>query len=149
MFVPIILGSDKTTVSVATGDNEYWPLYLSIGNIHNNVRRAHRDGVVLLGFLAIPKSLVSFLCLCGKADSLSVADNKHQNNVKFRKFRRQLFHSSLAQILQSLKRGMTKPEVVRCPDGHYRRAIYGLGPYIADYPEQTLLACIVQGWCAK
>jgi hypothetical protein len=56
MFVPIILGSDKTTVSVGTGNNEYYPLYLSIGNIHNNVRRAHRNGVVLLGFLAIPKS---------------------------------------------------------------------------------------------
>ena len=57
MFVPVILGSDKTTVSVATGHNEYWPLYLSIGNIHNNVRRAHRNGVVLLGFLAISKSV--------------------------------------------------------------------------------------------
>lgn len=56
MFVPIILGSDKTTVSVATGQNEYWPVYISIGNIHNNVRRAHRNGVALLGFLAIPKS---------------------------------------------------------------------------------------------
>ena len=57
MIVPIILGSDKTTVSVATGHNEYYPLYLSIGNIHNNVRRAHRNGVVLLAFLAIPKSV--------------------------------------------------------------------------------------------
>lgn len=56
MFVPIILGSDKTTVSVGTGHNEYWPIYLSIGNIHNNVRRAHRDGLVLLGFLPIAKS---------------------------------------------------------------------------------------------
>ena len=56
MFVPIILGSDKTTVSVGTGDTEYWPLYVSIGNIHNNVRRAHRNGVMLLAFLAIPKS---------------------------------------------------------------------------------------------
>lgn len=56
MFVPIILGSDKTTVSVATGQNDYWPIYMSIGNIRNNVRRAHRNGVVLLGFLAIPKS---------------------------------------------------------------------------------------------
>ncbi|KAF8814309.1 hypothetical protein BYT27DRAFT_7250153 [Phlegmacium glaucopus] len=37
VFCPIILGSDKTTVSVATGHNEYWPVYLSIGNIHNNV----------------------------------------------------------------------------------------------------------------
>jgi Plavaka transposase len=54
--VPIILGSDKTTVSVATGHTEYWPVYISIGNIHNNVRRAHRNGVMLLGFLAIPKS---------------------------------------------------------------------------------------------
>jgi hypothetical protein len=38
VFCPIILGSDKTTVSVATGHNEYWPIYLSIGNIHNNIR---------------------------------------------------------------------------------------------------------------
>ncbi|KAH9961210.1 hypothetical protein BJV74DRAFT_787735, partial [Russula compacta] len=55
-FVPVILGSDKTTVSVATGNNEYYPLYLSIGNIHNNVRHAHHNGVVLLGLLAIAKS---------------------------------------------------------------------------------------------
>jgi len=56
MFIPIILGSDKTTVSVTTGQNDYYPLYLSIGNIHNNVCRAHRNGVVLIGFLAMPKS---------------------------------------------------------------------------------------------
>ena len=56
-FVPIILGSDKTTVSVGTGNNEYWPIYLSIGNIHNNVWRAHRNGVVVLGFLGILKSM--------------------------------------------------------------------------------------------
>jgi hypothetical protein len=56
MFVPIILGSDKTTVSIATGQNEFYPLYLSIGNVHNNVRRAHQNALVLVGFLAIPKS---------------------------------------------------------------------------------------------
>ena len=63
LFVPIILqvGSDKTTVSVATGHNEYWPLYASIGNIHNNIRRAHGDGVVLIGFLSIPKSMSLYL----------------------------------------------------------------------------------------
>jgi len=56
MFVPIILGSDKTTVSVATGNNKFYPLYISIGNVCNNVCRAHRHALVLLGFLAIPKS---------------------------------------------------------------------------------------------
>ena len=57
MFVPIILGSDKTMVSVATGHSEYWPLYASIGNIHNNVQHA------LVGFLAIPKSNHSYLVI--------------------------------------------------------------------------------------
>ncbi|TFK23429.1 hypothetical protein FA15DRAFT_656761 [Coprinopsis marcescibilis] len=88
-YVPIILGSDKTTVTVATGDIEYYPLYLSIGNVHNAVRRAHRNAVIPIAFLAIPK------------------------------------------------------------DGYYRRVIYDFAAYIADYPEQVLLAGIVQGWCPK
>lgn len=57
MLVPIILGSDKTMVSVATGQNDYYPLYLSIGNVHNNTRRAHQNLLVLVAFLAIPKSM--------------------------------------------------------------------------------------------
>jgi len=56
MYCPIILGSDKTTVSVATGHVEYHPLYLSIGNPHNTIRRAHRNSVIPIAFLAIPKS---------------------------------------------------------------------------------------------
>jgi len=56
-YCPIILGADKTTVSVATGHVEYHPLYLSLGNIHNMVRRGHRSGVAPIAFLAIPKSM--------------------------------------------------------------------------------------------
>jgi Plavaka transposase len=78
-----------------------------------------------------------------------LASHEIRDDADFRKFRRQLLHSSLAKILESLKPGMTTPEIVRFPDGHFRRVIYGLGPYIADYPEQALLACIVQGWCPK
>lgn len=55
MLVPVILGADKTTVSVATGDNEFHPLYTSAGNIHSDVRRSHRDAVIPVAFLAIPK----------------------------------------------------------------------------------------------
>jgi hypothetical protein len=56
MIIPLILGSDKTTTSVATGGNEYYPLYMSIGNVHNNVRRAHRDAVEVVAFLSVAKS---------------------------------------------------------------------------------------------
>lgn len=80
---------------------------------------------------------------------LPTAGREHKDSEEFRKFRRSLFHSSLNQILQPLRPYMEKPEVVRYGDGHYRRTIYGLGPYIADYPEQVLLACIVQGWCPR
>lgn len=44
---------------------------------------------------------------------------------------------------------MLIPEVVKFGDGHFRKVFYGLGPYIADYPEQVLLACVVSGWCAR
>jgi hypothetical protein len=55
----------------------------------------------------------------------------------------------LARIFAPLKAAMTEPEVVLCPDGHFRRTIYSLGPYIADYPEQVWLAGIVYWWCPK
>ncbi|KAH9484630.1 hypothetical protein JR316_0004112 [Psilocybe cubensis] len=132
MFCPVIIGSDKTTVSVATGQNDFYPLYMSLGNIHNKMRRAHKNAVSLVGFLAIPKT-----------------SQEYSDRADFRKFRRQLFHTSLEHILSSLRPYMSTPRVTMCGDGHYRRIIYGIGPYIADYPEQALLACIVQGWCPR
>ncbi|KAJ3927298.1 MAG: hypothetical protein NXY57DRAFT_965615 [Lentinula lateritia] len=132
MLVPIILGADKTTVSVATGHVEYHPLYLSIGNISNAARRAHRNAVIPIGFLAIPKS-----------------DRKYDNDSNLRIFKKRLYHSSISAILQSLKPGMTIPVIRKCPDGHFRRLLYELAAFIADYPEQVYLSGIVSGWCGR
>ena len=79
----------------------------------------------------------------------SSANRKYKDDDKFRMFRRQLFHSSLSAILEPLQPAMTTPVVTKGPDGHFRRVIYGIGPYIADYPKQALLASIVSGWCPK
>lgn len=57
MLCPVISGADKTTVSVATGQTEYHPVYASCGNLKNAMRRAYREGVVPAAFLAIPKGL--------------------------------------------------------------------------------------------
>ncbi|KAK1227851.1 hypothetical protein PQX77_009129 [Marasmius sp. AFHP31] len=132
MLCPVIIGSDKTTVSVATGQNDYYPAYLSNGNLTNNARRAHKGGVSLFMFLAIPKT-----------------DRSYQDSAEFRRFRRHLFHQSLRHVFEHLRPYMTSYDVVKLSDGYYRRVIYSLGPYIGDYPEQVLLACIVQGWCAR
>ncbi|KAG1831213.1 hypothetical protein DFJ58DRAFT_719586 [Suillus subalutaceus] len=93
----------KMIVSVATGQNDYYPLYASIGNVQNNVRRAHRGAVAVIGFLAMPKTT-----------------KEHAETPGFRNFRRQLFHSSLSFILKNLKPAMTKPEVAQFGDGHYQ-----------------------------
>ncbi|TFY78106.1 hypothetical protein EWM64_g5904 [Hericium alpestre] len=132
MVVPIILGADKTTVSVATGNTEFHPVYMSIGNVTNGVRHAHGEAVIPIAFLAIPK-----------------VAREHADDNAFRLFRKQLYHASLAHILEPLREGMAKPVVMRCPDGHWRRVIFEIGPFIADYPEQVCLAGIVQGWCPK
>lgn len=57
MLVPVLLGSDKTTTSVATGHTEFHPVYLGILNTHNTVRRAHQDAILPVAFLPIPKSM--------------------------------------------------------------------------------------------
>ncbi|KAF6759278.1 hypothetical protein DFP72DRAFT_1031991 [Ephemerocybe angulata] len=132
MFVPIVAGSDKTTVSVGTGHQQYYPVYLSPGNVSNEARRGHGNSVLPLGFLPIPKT-----------------SKKQRKTPAYQKFVRQLYHACLACVFRPLKAGMTSPDIVQCPDGHFRRAYYGLGPYIADYPEQVWLSCIVQNWCPK
>lgn len=146
MLVPLLLGSDKTLASNATGQSEFHPLYFSPGNIKNSARRAHRDALVPIGFLAIPKSICSTVSCQDLSHSIP-GTRKDATSPLFRLFRRQLMHKSLKVILAPLKPFMTKPDIVKCPDGHYRRAIYTLGPYIADYPEQVLLAAVVSGWC--
>ncbi|KDQ16870.1 hypothetical protein BOTBODRAFT_106211, partial [Botryobasidium botryosum FD-172 SS1] len=130
-LVPIILGSDKTTVSVATGQNNFYPLYLSFGNAHNELRRLHCGTLLPIAFLAMPKSA-----------------REHDGDLGFHKFRQQLFHSSVSHILSTLKPGMLAPIVMCWPDGHFRRSIFNLVLYIADYPEQALVGSIVNGWCA-
>ncbi|TFK24547.1 hypothetical protein FA15DRAFT_704530 [Coprinopsis marcescibilis] len=132
MLVPVVSGLDKTTVSVATGHQEYHPFYISAGNLTNTARRSHANGVVPVAFLPIPK-----------------ATKNEKKTPEYARFVRQMYHACIARIFLPLRAGMTVPEIVRCPDGHLRRAIYSIGPVIADYPEQVWLSAIVQNWCAK
>lgn len=79
----------------------------------------------------------------------ALGDRGCDNTSRFRTFKRQLYHASVAAVLRSLLPGLTSPVVQKCPDGHFRRVIYDLVAFIADYPEQVMLTGIVQNWCAK
>jgi hypothetical protein len=60
-----------------------------------------------------------------------------------------LYHNCLELIFEPLRKYMMTHTPVKCPDGQFHHAIFGLGPYIADYPEQVWLGGIVYNWCAK
>ncbi|TBU36576.1 hypothetical protein BD309DRAFT_995548 [Dichomitus squalens] len=132
MLVPVVLGADKTTVSVATGHQEFHPVYASAGNVDNSMRRAHGEAVIPVAFLPIPKTV-----------------REHSDTAAFRICKKQLYHAALAHLLEPLRPWMTTPRVLRCPDGHYRRAIFEIGPFIADYPEQVYVSGVVSKWCPK
>ncbi|KAJ3742712.1 hypothetical protein DFH05DRAFT_1536467 [Lentinula detonsa] len=132
MFVPFVCGSDKTTVSITTGHQEYHPVYASPGNLTNIARRTNPLGLAPVAFLAIPKTSKS-----------------QAKKPAYQTFVRQLYHASLSAVFDPLCLFMTTPDLAHCPDSHLCRVIYGLGPYITDYPEQVWLSCIVSGWCAK
>ncbi|KAJ3571178.1 hypothetical protein NP233_g3927 [Leucocoprinus birnbaumii] len=127
-FAPIVLSSNKTTVSVATGQNNFYPVYASLGNISNEMQCAHEDGMTLIAFLAIPKTNKTHEQVLMSSDDM-------------------LFHDSLSVILCSLKPFMETPKLTPCGHGYYHRILYGIGPYIADYPEQCLLTGVTNGWC--
>ena len=96
------------------------------------------------------KQVSSFLSTFTFIDPvLFVGDRKYDDDPKFRKFKRQLYHSSISAILSTLKPSMSTPAIYHCPNGHFCHIIFGIGPFIADYPEQVMLVGIKQGWCPR
>jgi hypothetical protein len=128
-IAPLILSSDKTLLSNFRGDTSAWPVYLTIGNIPKEVRRkVSAHATILLGYLPIPK----FDCYSEKTRSLA----------KYR-----LFHYCMEKIVSFLKDAAVAGIDMMCSDGWIRNIWPILAAYVADYPEQCLVACCMENRC--
>ena len=107
-------------------------------------------GLCQLHFSLFLSVYISVLIFCFQSSlQFSLADRKYDNDYAFHKFKRQLYHSLISAILETLCDGMMKLVVRCCPDGYYCCMIYDIRPFIADYPEQVMLMGVVQGWCPR
>ncbi|KAJ7330893.1 hypothetical protein DFH08DRAFT_708629 [Mycena albidolilacea] len=128
-LVPIIIASDKTQLTRHSGDQQAWPVYLTIGNIDKETRRRPSSrAAVLLGYIPVAK--------------LEIFAKKTRSGVGH-----QLFHDCMRVMLGSLRVAGEDGVEMDCADGFVRKMYLILAAYIADYPEQCLVCCCGENSC--
>lgn len=117
-----ILSSDKTNISIMTGDRIAHPLLISLANISAEFRmKSSNNAFLLLALLPVPKFLDRNKSLRGVHEA-------------------RLTHACLDFVLHPLKIGASMGIMMADPLGNRRFCFTPCAAYMVDTPEATLLA---------
>ncbi|ELU37615.1 hypothetical protein AG1IA_08355 [Rhizoctonia solani AG-1 IA] len=130
--VPLIIASDKTTLTNNPRGDKAHPIYLLIGNISKAVRqKPTKRSMIIIGYLPV--------------DSFDdVPDNSSRQQ-----YCANLLHCSLNKIFKPLKKVSSKGVLAWCADGCLWHIYPLIAAWVADYPEQNNIACTTQNGCPK
>ncbi|KAG1866944.1 hypothetical protein C8R48DRAFT_599934 [Suillus tomentosus] len=132
VVAPVILASNKTNLTRFRGDKAAWPIYLTIGNIKKDIRRQpSKHATVLIGYLPISKML-------------HFKDDEGRQIARYR-----LFHNCMRLVTKPLVDAGRHGVDMICADRNIRRIHPILVAYIADHPEQCLIACCKENHCPR
>ncbi|KAF8594436.1 hypothetical protein BDV93DRAFT_401279, partial [Ceratobasidium sp. AG-I] len=133
-----IFASDKTPLSMHTGDVVAHGLYVSLANIPKEIRARNSEKAWML-VAYIPTS--KWRATLREHEHLS----DHSKSELAGVLSRRLFHRCLSIITRPLRR--VEPHEIIDADGQVRWILYVLIAYIADLEEQLWLAGLAQQCC--
>ncbi len=111
------------------GDKSTWPVYLTISNISKDVCcETSSHATVLVSYVPV-----------GKFDCYSEAEKQYTHYC--------VFHHCMNVILKSVKEEGRQGVTMTCSDWFEHWIWPAVAAYIADYPEQCLVACCKENWC--
>ncbi|THZ51318.1 hypothetical protein D6C86_10541 [Aureobasidium pullulans] len=118
-IVPIIIASDKTQLTLQSGDLAAHAVYMTVGNLNANARHSNkRPGSILLALLPILH---------------------HRDHIQ----RARAFHMCLDKIFREIGSLYLRGTEVECADGYVRRCFPTLAAITTDYEEQVLLTGVL------
>lgn len=124
-MIGVIIASDKTPLTIGTGNREMHPVLLSLANINAGVRmKATSHAFMLVAYLPIPK----FLNVTAPVHAALTA---------------RIFHACLSHVFSSLKIAERHGEMMPDPRGKMRRCNTPLASYISDLPEQRMISGVL------
>ena len=114
-----------------SGDKQAWPVYLTIGNIDKKIQQCpSARATMLIGYLPVMK--------------LKCFTVKRRPTITY-----QLFHWCMESLLELLKIVGKEGMDMTCADGWVHKVYAILAAYIANFPEQCLVACCMESRCPR